>query len=568
MRIQSWAKPWLFLHLLLSLQVNWSAAQDHEYKGTLGIWYEPVNNYGVIDTDAYLKWINEHPSWHHNPGFHILKEQGGAIYSIEQPDRFAKVLRTFRRATADVIVVDSLDCHTDPWSYAMHYFADALENQPSEEKQLKWMYWLELWSSDRYGPGWYGPRWTRWKTIGAPYQSWENVRQVIDYIWSNFAQRPHYYRFDRKPMLVIEADLIGKMKPEWYDRLMSDDRFYVHFVSDAIHDLTDYPSTWTEWVWPYWIEVGMKFNPEWMAGLAGTAGDTRNQMVKLFDKSTGTSALGGNSEPPRFILIPAYNDYVTGPDPKSSAWFEPLFDPADGHMFRFEYVDKVAEVFGRHRSEIDIDTEGKQFSLQPTVDKLTGLLDQARQNYGMARVLHIAADEYPPGGEDLPVLSVQLYPYRGYEASKSFETIVSMSVRNSGTAEMSRKRPAFGSAQTLGEIADVWLVHLSATDGVRTRVGQFVPGPQRIMTWVGEYPIRFLDELFVTVDLTPSAREGRTMQFELVVDKQAHAQSVSFIPEYGGERFNPIDTVRNKYVQVIGKSLGPTKGIEVPNPTQ
>src|SRR6516162_7555311 len=117
MRIQSWAKPWLFLHLLLSLQVNWSAAQDHEYKGTLGIWYEPVNNYGVIDTDAYLKWINEHPSWHHNPGFHILKEQGGAIYSIEQPDRFAKVLRTFRRATADVIVVDSLDCHTDPWSY-------------------------------------------------------------------------------------------------------------------------------------------------------------------------------------------------------------------------------------------------------------------------------------------------------------------------------------------------------------------------------------------------------------------------------------------------------------------
>jgi hypothetical protein len=234
-------------------------------------------------------------------------------------------------------------------------------------------------------------------------------------------------------------------------------------------------------------------------------------------------------------------------------------------MFRFPYVDKVAEIFGRSRSEIDLDTEGKKYSLQPTIDRLTELLNEARQNYGMARVLPIAADEYPPGGEDLPVLSVELYPYRAYEAGKSFETITSMSVRNAGTAEMSGRRPAFGSTQNVGEISDVWLVHQSAIDGVRTRVGQFVAGPGGVMTWVGQYPIRFLDKLFVTVDLTPTARPGRTMQFELVVDKQAKAQAVSFVPEYGGERFSPVHTVRNKYVQEVGKMLGPTKGIEVPS---
>src|SRR5207245_11676036 len=96
--------------------------------------FRSVNNYGVNDTDSYLKWMNQHPDWHHNPGFHILKEQGGSIYSIEQTDRFAKVLRGLRRSTTDVIVVDSLDCHTDPWSYPIHYFADALENQPPEER--------------------------------------------------------------------------------------------------------------------------------------------------------------------------------------------------------------------------------------------------------------------------------------------------------------------------------------------------------------------------------------------------------------------------------------------------
>jgi len=553
------------LMLLTPPWVEKLVAQDHSYKGTLGIWYEPVNNYGVNDTDQYLRWITEHPSWHHNPGFDILKRTGGSIYSIEQPDRFAKVLRSFRRATTDVIVVDSLDCHTDPWSYSVHYFADALENQPSDEKQLKWMYWLELWSSDRYGPGWYGPRWTRWKPRGAPYQSWENVKQVMDYIWANLAQRPHYYRWHGKPMIVIEADLIGKMKPEWYERIMADDRFYVHFVSDALHDLADYPSIWTDWVWPYWVEVSPKFNPDWMAALAGTAGEKRGQMEQLFDKSTGKSPAGGNSDPPTFTLIPAYNDYVTGPNPKSAAWFEPLFDPSDGHMFRFQYVDKVAEMFGRSRREIDLDTEGKKYSLQPTIDRLTELLDSARQNYGMARLLSIAADEYPPSGEDLPVLSVELYPYRAYEASKSFETIISMSVRNAGSAEMSGRRPAFGSTQNVGEISDVWLVHQSAIDGARTRVGQFVPGPGGIMTWVGQYSVRFLDKLFVTVDLTPTARPGRTMQFELVVDKQANAQAVSFVPEYGGERFSPVHTARNKYAQEVGKILGPTKGIEVPS---
>jgi len=112
----------LLLSLMLStlFSIEMLLAEDRAYQGTLGIWFEPVNNYGVNDTEEYLRWTNEHPSWHHNPGFDILKRTGGAIYSIEQPERFAKVLRSFRRATTDVIVVDSLDCHTDPWSYSIH----------------------------------------------------------------------------------------------------------------------------------------------------------------------------------------------------------------------------------------------------------------------------------------------------------------------------------------------------------------------------------------------------------------------------------------------------------------
>ncbi len=525
-------------------------ASAAEYHGTLGIWYEPVNNYGVNDTNAYLKWINEHPDWHHNPGFHILKEQGGAIYSIEQPDRFAKVLRSLRRATTDAIVVDSLDCHTDPWSYSIHYFADALENQPAGERQLQWMYWLEFWSSDRYGPGWYGPRWTRWKPSGAPYQSWANVKQTIDYIWENFAQRPHYYRWHGKPILVIEADMIGKEKPEWYERIMADQRFYVHFVCDWVHDLADYPSNWTDWVWPYWVDVGGKFNPDWTAALMGTAGDEKRQLEGLFDNKTGKSPVGGNSDPPKFTLIPAYNDYVTGPDPKHSAWFEPFFHD-DGHMSHFEYVDQIADTLGRQRAPIDLDTEGKTYSLQPTIEKLTTLLDHDRQEFGLARVSHIGEDEYSAGAADLPVFSVELYPYRAYEASKSFDTIVSVTVRNTGTAEISGVKPTFGSIQTHGDLDKVWLMHLSSTDGIRTRVGEFVPRADGLLRWVGQYPIRFRDQLFVTVDLTPTAQKGRTIQFELVADAAREARAVEFIEEYGGPRFSPPHTVRNQYAQRI-----------------
>src|SRR6185295_13826620 len=190
------------------------------------------------------------------------------------------------------------------------YFADALENQPAEERQLKWMYWLEFLSSDRYGSGWYGPRWTRRKPIGAPYQSWANVKQSIDYIWENFAQRPHYYRWNGKPIVVIEADMMGKEKPEWYERIMNDQRFYVHFVCDRISDLAEYPAKWTDWVWPFWVDKGGKFNPDWTAAVMGTAGEGRRQLEGLFDRKTGKSPAGANSEPPKFILIPAYNDYV------------------------------------------------------------------------------------------------------------------------------------------------------------------------------------------------------------------------------------------------------------------
>jgi hypothetical protein len=529
-------------------------AQDHAYQGTLGIWYEPVNNYGVNNTDGYVKWMGEHPGWHENPGFDLLEAQGGTVYSIEQPDRFAKMLRTMRRATADVVVVDSLDCHTDPWSYSIHYFADALENQPPDEKQLKWMYWLELWSTDRYGPGWYGPRWTRWKPRGAPYQSWQQVKQVLDYIYDNYAQKPHYYSWNGKPMLVIEADLIGKEKPEWFEKIMADDRFYIHFVSDTVHDLADYPSNWTDWVWPYWVDVNPKFNNEWAAALSGTAGEGKGQIEGLFDKRTGKAPAGGNSEPPKFILIPAYNDYVTGRDHKHAGWFEPLFDK-DGHMSRFQYVDQIAQSFGRKPEASALDTEGKQYSLQPTIDKLTELLETDRQKYGMARIRDISSDEYLPNAEDMPVLSVELYPYRAYEASKSFETITSMSIRNVGTAQFNKTKPHFTEIQMLGDIDRIWLVDVSAIDGSRTRVGEFVGDKDGILQWVGQYPVHFGDLLVVTVDLTPTARKGKTLQFELVVDKANDAKAVEFVPEYGNERFSPIQTVRNKYAQAIGADI-------------
>jgi hypothetical protein len=534
------------------------ASAQHAYQGTFGIYFMMLHNYGINDTVSYLKRISEHPAFFHNPGFDILQQQGGTIYSIEQPDRFAKILRTMRRATADVIVVDALDTHTDPWSYAMHYFSEALENQPADERQLKWLFWLEFWSSDRYGPEWYGPRWTRWKTIGAPYQSWEGVKQVIDYIWENFAQRPHYYRWNGKPIIVIEADLIGKMKPVWFEQIMADERFYTHFVSDVIHDLADYPPSWTHWVWPYWVEVQPKFNPEWMAALSGAAGEGKHQLEQLFDKQTGKSPMGGNSEPPRLIFIPAYNDYVTGRDPKHAAWCEPLFDE-QGRMSRFEYIDELARTLGRERKPIDMDTEGTQYSLQPTITKLSSLLENARQHYGMARVRDISDDEFPPGGEDLPVLAIELYPYRGYEQSKSFDTIISVAVRNTGTAEIATDRPGFTEVQERGDIENVWLIHVSAIDGSRTRVGWFVPErwytyPEHgheILRWVGQYPIRFRDKLLVTVDLTARARKGRSIQFELVVDPSANARGVEFSHQLGGDRFSPIRTVRNKYAQVI-----------------
>jgi hypothetical protein len=75
------------------------------------------------------------------------------------------------------------------------------------------------------------------------------------------------------------------------------------------------------------------------------------------------------------------------------------------------------------------------------------------------------------------------------------------------------------------------------------------------MRWVGQYPVHFHDLLVVTVDLTPTARKGRTLQFEVVVDKANNAKAVEFIQEYGNERFSPIESVRNKYAQVIGAEL-------------
>ena len=260
----------------------------------------------------------------------------------------------------------------------------------------------------------------------------------------------------------------------------------------------------------------------------------------LFDKKTGKSPSGGNSEPPKFILIPAYNDYIVQSGRNRAAWIEPLFDPKDGHMFRFEYVDEIARTLGREQTPMALDTEGKTYSLQPTIDRLTSLLAYNRQNYGMARVLHLGSDQFLPGRRDIPVLRVRLYPYRGYSASRSFDTIASMSVRNVGTAEMS------GS-----EIAGVWLVHVSAIDGTHTRVGRFCPGPDGILKWQGHYPIRFQDELLVTVDLASTSRKGRTLCFELVVDPGKNAKAEEFAQQYGGDRFSPIQTVRNEYAQVI-----------------
>jgi hypothetical protein len=101
----------------------------------------------------------------------------------------------------------------------------------------------------------------------------------------------------------------------------------------------------------------------------------------------------------------------------------------------------------------------------------------------------------------------------------------------------------------------VWLVDLSAIDGSRTRVGEFVLGKDGIMQWVGHYPVHFQDLLLVVVDLTPTAKKGHTLQFELVVDKANNAKAVEFVPEYGNDRFSPVQSVRNKYAQVIGADL-------------
>lgn len=546
-------KTVLLASLMILTLSDWVVkAQDHEYQGTLGIWFCPDNNYGANDTNSYLRWINEHPDWFRNPAFQNLKAQGGSIYSIEQPDRFAKILRGMRRATADVIVVDPLDEHTDPWSCAMHYFADALENQPPDAEQLKWMFWTEFWSADRDGPGWYGATWHRWIPMAAPYQTWSDVKQKIDYIWENYAQRPHYYRWNGKPMLVIEADTIGQQKPVWYEQIMADNRFYVHFVADVVHNAADYPSDWLDWVWPYWVDIGGKFNPDWMGAVRGTYSEGEHRLERLFDKQTGKSPAGGNSDPPKFILIPAYNDYIMVKDPKHVAWIEPLFDPKDDHLFGFQNVDELAHALGRKQSPNDLDSEGKTYSLKTTIAELASLLEYNRQHYGMARVFNISADQYTPGRLDVPVFRVRLYPYRGYNASKSFDTIVSMSVRNVGTAETSIREPGFDVTPTIqGEIDTVWLVHVSAVDGTHTRVGLFRTGPDGILRWKGHYPIRFEDELLVMVDLAPTARKGRTMQFELVVDPAKDAKGVEFVQEYGSDRFSPIQTVRNKYVQVV-----------------
>ena len=71
----------------------------------------------------------------------------------------------------------------------------------------------------------------------------------------------------------------------------------------------------------------------------------------------------------------------------------------------------------------------------------------------------------------------------------------------------------------------------------------------------GQYPVHFRDLLLVTVQLTPTAKRGDTLQAELVVDKDKGAKAVEFVPEYGNDRFSPVETVRNKYAQVIGSDI-------------
>jgi hypothetical protein len=75
------------------------------------------------------------------------------------------------------------------------------------------------------------------------------------------------------------------------------------------------------------------------------------------------------------------------------------------------------------------------------------------------------------------------------------------------------------------------------------------------MRWVGQYPVHFQDLLTVAIDLTPTANQGHTLQFEFVVDPARHAKAVEFVPEYGSARWSPVQTRRNKYAQVIGASL-------------
>ncbi len=244
-------------------------------------------------------------------------------YRYKEKTDLLKHLKWLRRAGVDTIVYDvygfaewgPLDIEKDR---VLQWLMEALADQDNEPRKLQLLIWIEKYDSN---------------------PNLEEYRFALNYIRKHLAQKPYYFRWKNKPMVLT---YVNHTNPVLDELEKESDDFTLHRI--RAYDGKEY--------WSYCNDSPQPANHEWMPVSPGIDPFLENAYLarkkgkpldvsewKRFDRQNGgyfrKQLLRARDVNPEFIFISGWNDWQYGLE------IEPAVE------YRFKYVDMAARMLGR-----------------------------------------------------------------------------------------------------------------------------------------------------------------------------------------------------------------------------
>jgi hypothetical protein len=298
-----------------------AGAKLGRFNGTVAIFY--IAHFQLVQRD--WKSIEEYKGPYHP----LL-----GYYGYKDKSEVLKHLKWLRRAGVDTIIYDvygfaewgPMDIEKDR---VLKWMMEALEDQEKEARKLKLAIWIEKYDSN---------------------PTLEEYRFALKYVRERMANKPYYFRWKNKPMVVTyvnrENPVLDQLEKETDDFTLSRVRAY---------DGKEYWSYVNEWPQPAnrgWMPVSPGIDSfledAYLAKKKGKPSLDASKW-KRFDREDGEyfkkQLRRAREIDPDFIFISGWNDWQYGLE------IEPAVE------YRFKYVDLAAKMLGReeetkpHRDE-------------------------------------------------------------------------------------------------------------------------------------------------------------------------------------------------------------------------